>query len=71
MTDFELAQHLRALDNSSMCSDCRQPLFLEDCTAEQCNASGERPHERHMLMERDRRWDIDRESTWDWVDEGQ
>ena len=67
----ELAKHLRALDNGSMCSGCRQPLFLEDCTKTQCNSRGESEDERHMLMERDRRWDIDRESTWDWVEEGQ
>ena len=44
MTDKELAKQLRALDNSSMCSGCRQPLFLEDCTPEQCNSRGENPH---------------------------
>ena len=71
MTDKELAEQLRALDNSSMCSGCRQPLFLEDCTVEKCNAAGERPHERHMLMGRDRRWDVDIISAWDWVEEGQ
>ena len=44
MTDKELANHLRALDNSSMCPGCRQPLFLEDCTPEKCNSRGESPY---------------------------
>ena len=70
MTD-QIPHDMPGGDRSEFCPTCDQPYFLEDCTAEQCNASGERPHERHMLMERDRRWDVDRESTWDWVEEGQ
>ncbi len=69
MTDKELVEYLRALDNSSMCSDCRQPLFLEDCTPEKCNSRGESEDERHMLMGRDRRWDVEAQSTWGWVEE--
>ncbi len=69
MTD-QIPHDMPGGDRSEFCSECGQPYFLEDCTKTQCNSQGELPHERHMLMERDRRWDVDAESTWDWVEEG-
>ena len=58
-------------DRSNFCLVCGQYLILEDCTPEKCNSRGESEDERHMLMGRDRRWDVDAESTWSWVEEGQ
>ena len=56
-------------DRSDFCSVCGQHFACANCTATQCNFPGECPHERHMLMARDRRWDVEVESTWDLADE--
>jgi len=56
-------------NESEFCNVCGQHYACANCTPQQCNDRGERPHERHMLMERDRRWDVDAESTWDWIEE--
>ena len=58
-------------DRSEFCDACGQHFACANCTAAQCNFPGERPHERHMLMRRDRRWDVEAESTWGWVEEAQ
>ena len=58
-------------DRSEFCPVCKQHYACANCTETQCNFRGERPHERHMLMSRDRRWDVEAESTWGWVEEEQ
>ena len=58
-------------DRSEFCPVCKQHYACANCTAAQCNFPGERPHERHMLMGRDRCWDVEAESTWGWVEEEQ
>ena len=37
MTNAEIIKMLYESDNSTICTTCGQPLFLEDCTPEQCN----------------------------------
>jgi hypothetical protein len=58
-------------DRTDFCNVCGQHYTCANCTATKCNYRGERPHERHMLQGRDRHWDIEVESTWDWIEEGQ
>ena len=70
MTD-QIPHDMPGGDRSEFCPECGQLPILEGCKVEKGNAAGERPHERHMLMSRDRRWDVEAQSTWGWVEEGQ
>ena len=56
-------------DRSEFCNGCGQHFACANCTATECNSRGESEDERHMLMERDRRWDVEAQSTWGWVEE--
>lgn len=69
MTDQMPKHDMPGGDRSDFCPVCNQPYFLEDCTPGKCNSRGELEHERHMLMSRDQRWDVEVESTWDLADE--
>ncbi len=64
-----LTQPFPTADRSEFCPICGQHFACADCTATQCNFPGERPHERHMLQGRDRRWNVDADTAYFWIDE--